>query len=89
LVGLFREPQARALRAHALGKLDRGVLAKVQLDLVPVPILVLDFLARSADRQQARVFTPASACFNSQTSWSFTASSRLRLLMSRPLISTP
>jgi len=31
-LGLFREPQARAIRADAVGKLDLDALAKVQLD---------------------------------------------------------
>src|SRR5690348_15985230 len=54
LLALLREPQLRAFRAHAVGKLDLRALTDVQLDLLPVPVLTLNFLAGSANRQNAR-----------------------------------
>jgi hypothetical protein len=52
LSALFREPKAAALRAHAVGKLHLRALPDVQLDLLPVSVVILDFLTGSAEGEQ-------------------------------------
>jgi hypothetical protein len=46
-------PEADAFRAHAVGKFDLGAVADVDLDLLPAPDFILNFLARSANGQNA------------------------------------
>src|SRR6266852_5654704 len=52
-LGVLRIPELGAFGAHGVRELDLRVIADVRLDLLPVAG-VLNFLARGADRENAR-----------------------------------
>src|SRR5580693_5831222 len=52
LLAVVGVPEAGALGTHAVGKFDLGALTDVGLNLLPLPVLVVNFLAGSADGQK-------------------------------------